>query len=264
MKPQSCKSHEDLRPQCHKGVNFQNSAGKMWLNCWALVLWSLHNCEAVEPQNVEKNLQRQKSNSVSPQGAEEWTVWKRFNWMPKVLLWNKLHTTDTVAFWCSEIPHNHLFSRIINDSNTLPLVGSKDFFWASFKTSSWLPPSSMAKVMAHSEFCFGVLSCVGWIHSCAQITLLPLRIVAQWPRQNRWFLDFTGRLQVLVAPPAPWQRWWPTRNLALGSSLVLVGSIHVLKSHSNWSLLCVTALVPGPPWMHGRRDGEAWWTAWCP
>jgi len=47
--------------------------------------------------------------------------------MPKVLLWNKLHTTDTVAFWCSEIPHNHLFSRIINDSNTLPLVGSKDF-----------------------------------------------------------------------------------------------------------------------------------------
>ena len=49
---------------------------------------------------------------------------------------------------------------------------------------SWSAHGSMAKVMIiHSQFGFLVLSWVGWIHSCTEIMLLPLWIVAQQPRQ---------------------------------------------------------------------------------
>jgi len=40
-------------------------------------------------------------------------------------------------------------------------------------------PSSLMEVMTRSEFGFMVFSWVGWIHSHAEIMLLPLSIVAQ-------------------------------------------------------------------------------------
>jgi len=46
-------------------------------------------------------------------------------------------------------------------------------------TKSSSAPSFVVELMAHSEFGLVVLSWVGCIHSCTEIMLLPLRIVAQ-------------------------------------------------------------------------------------
>jgi len=87
-------------------------------------------------------------------------------------------------------PYKNLAKRI--------LLGSLLTFQDNFK--SWFTSSSMAEVMSHSEFGFLILSWVGWIHSCTEIMLLPLWIIAQSPRQIGSFSGFFGRLQVLVSP----------------------------------------------------------------
>ena len=87
----------------------------------------------------------------------------------------------------------------------------------------------MAKAMPHSEFGFLVLSLFGWIHSCTEIMVLPLWIIARWPRQNCLFFDFC-RKSSLCQAAAPWRRQCPTLDLIFWSSLGLVGSTHALKS----------------------------------
>jgi len=74
-----------------------------------------------------------------------------------------------------------------------------DLLWTfqnGFK--SWHTSSLVEEVKPNSEFGFLALSWVGWIHSCTEIVLLPLWIVAQQPRQIGWLLDCLATLQVLV------------------------------------------------------------------
>jgi len=85
------------------------------------------------------------------------------------------------------------------DRRTMALTNRVVFqiFRDGFK--SWFTSSSIAEVMTHSKFHFWVLSRIFWIHSCSEITLLPLRILSQWPWEMGQSWNFRdGFRQVLV------------------------------------------------------------------
>jgi len=64
------------------------------------------------------------------------------------------------------------------------------FFNFRDRFKSWFTSSSIVEVMTQTQFDFVVIGWVGCVHSCTEIKLLPLWIVAQWLWQIGSFFDF--------------------------------------------------------------------------
>jgi len=209
MQQETC----DCRCSHLRCVNMSDSIGKKsdQLNAQSRVLFRILKCKR-EVCNCGKKIDKQHH--------KEKTVWSSWSWVDKNHCFGSFQDRFNSSFHSSDM------ATVVLSWVDCCATTTKNgvVFWLSFRDSF------KTGLMADQEFGFVVLSWVVWIHSCTEIMLLPLWIVAQWGRQIGLLFGFLGAASSLGQPPAQWRRWCPNPNLALWSSLGLVRTIHALKS----------------------------------